>query len=1175
MDYPIQELQFLDLSDADEEECNFLQTTLFPRNPNLLSPELPWVTHSDSSCTPAEWRPAPYAVAPIPHPTLRGVFLPPPMYAPGPPALGLVPTVPAPGEPVNSSSAVTAVLDGSDCDSVAQQNTPSAAHQIPDVSQEPQTMAGPHATNSIYPDASVMSIPTSVPAPVPPSVMTTMYHHQIVSGLPLPNVYVGNVTANVNVHGYLSTYPHISPQQVYPSEGPHETVNPSVRNGGREARRGRSSKLGNKRMDVQYGDRNSSGRHTQEAIQVQQSPLVETSTANSSLAQQGYPQFFPINSLPHPFQTPYYNPSTPAHPASHLPPHPSAQHATGPPIYMPGHPIYPPPHMYRAYAPHHQAPGGPPIMPFTAIQTAPVPTTETSVLRSYQVEGSGAEERLPLPTGNMDIELGEASMHQQKLPPSSVCATSYQPQPLPEVCHTSLNSNTEAVESDGVDNSNPIRYQQQQSEEEDFTQSNLVNTVVVNNSNIVTEPPPFIENKQSGVVDSISRNLLQSTVHQNFIKSDVQPKFVTEKDNVSTVGVVMDDNVALNQEPTINSEASANGNAVVSELDLKREKTIVGVDLPSAVEKSQITDVKYPLSHVDTPVPAVTSPKSAHGPLVDGVIPFTSSPQPASTSVAVQHQNVTVLPPGSNPIDLQNAQVATPVGKTWASLFKPNSKTAGGMITGSPASRTQSGNKPLACVKPFQNAVPVTPDASLRVPEGSSAPQSPAANHGVSIATGDNVKSFPQLHSLSSTDDPHLYQLGEFLMKYQLEHKALSLQPRGLTNRSNWCYINSTLQALLACPPFYNLMKALSLFPKRSGKSTTPIIDSMVQFVDEFMPLSAASRLRDRKEKALRKDDGSIEVQCGTPFEPSYIYKMLNCIRSDTFKVEGRQEDAEEFLGCLLNALNDEMLELIKLVEEPPTKSTLSNGDIATNGDTSTQSQDEDDREWTVMGPKNKGSITRRADFGRTPISDIFRGQLRSRVQRAGDQSTDNVQPFFTLQLDIEKAQSVKDALEILVGRDQLEGVTCSRTNQEVEAWQQVTLEELPLVLLLHLKLFDYKLDGASKIMKCVEFPIDLKVDPKLMSSNKKCGPKQRQYKLFAVVYHDGKEASKGHYITDVFHVGYGGWVRYDDSVVKAVQESHVLRPRGPRVPYLLYYRRCDTIGNPQPAPSPALDKTR
>lgn len=54
------------------------------------------------------------------------------------------------------------------------------------------------------------------------------------------------------------------------------------------------------------------------------------------------------------------------------------------------------------------------------------------------------------------------------------------------------------------------------------------------------------------------------------------------------------------------------------------------------------------------------------------------------------------------------------------------------------------------------------------------------------------------------------------------------------------------------------------------------------------------------------------------------------------------------------------------------------------------------------MGPKNKGSITRRTEFGRTPISDIFGGLLRSRIHRAGDQSTDNIQPFFTLQLNIE-----------------------------------------------------------------------------------------------------------------------------------------------------------------------------
>jgi hypothetical protein len=56
----LQEIQFLDLTNADEEECNFLQTTLFSWNPSLNYPELPWATQSDSACTRAEWRPASY-----------------------------------------------------------------------------------------------------------------------------------------------------------------------------------------------------------------------------------------------------------------------------------------------------------------------------------------------------------------------------------------------------------------------------------------------------------------------------------------------------------------------------------------------------------------------------------------------------------------------------------------------------------------------------------------------------------------------------------------------------------------------------------------------------------------------------------------------------------------------------------------------------------------------------------------------------------------------------------------------------------------------------------------------------------------------------------------------------------------------------------------------------------
>lgn len=73
----------------------------------------------------------------------------------------------------------------------------------------------------------------------------------------------------------------------------------------------------------------------------------------------------------------------------------------------------------------------------------------------------------------------------------------------------------------------------------------------------------------------------------------------------------------------------------------------------------------------------------------------------------------------------------------------------------------------------------------------------------------------------------------------------------------------------------------------------------------------------------------------------------------------------------------------------------------------------------------------------------------------------------------------------------------------------------------------------------------------------------QRKYKLLGVVYHDGKEATKGHYVADIYHGGYNCWLRCDDSFIKEVPESNVVRHVPPRVPYLLFYRRADTMVGP------------
>ncbi|XP_053674288.1 trithorax group protein osa [Anopheles nili] len=558
----------------------------------------------------------------------------------------------------------------------------------------------------------------------------------------------------------------------------------------------------------------------------------------------------------------------------------------------------------------------------------------------------------------------------------------------------------------------------------------------------------------------------------------------------------------------------------------------------------------------------------------------------SSNIATTQHHAQTATGSASSGFNFAPPSVNRPASATSGSSSTVTMNT-GNNSNNTPTTMSDAAGpkKPVAKVQPYERHHPTTTGSSSTATGGPMSYSSAAASNPTSGGVGGSsagtsssitgkgkgaqggsggnnnvVKAASNTTAMVGTSsgaadqkDEFSLKFGDFLSGYNIDNSSISIMPRGLINRSNYCYINTILQALIACPPFYHLMRTIRTLPAaKNAKCPKPFIDAMCSLVGEFSQLPIRSKPPSRDKG--KKDDTLDSIQQDSPFEPAIIYRMLNGIRSDMFQIEGRQEDAEEFLGCVLNRLNDEMIEFMKLNKPDPAGM---NGEEPTNGEV----HGEEDDDWMLIcGNRNKGTVTRTADFGHSPICDIFRGKLRSRVQRDGVPPTYNIQPFFTLPLDIEKAASVKEALEQLVGRDELEGVTCSKTKQEVAAWQQVTLEELPVVLILHLKCFDYKMDGCTKILKSVDFPIELKIDSKLMSSKgKSYSAKQKQYKLFAVVYHDGKEASKGHYITDVYHSGYGSWIRYDDSIVKAVPEYNVLRPRAPRVPYLLYYRRMDT----------------
>lgn len=77
-----------------------------------------------------------------------------------------------------------------------------------------------------------------------------------------------------------------------------------------------------------------------------------------------------------------------------------------------------------------------------------------------------------------------------------------------------------------------------------------------------------------------------------------------------------------------------------------------------------------------------------------------------------------------------------------------------------------------------------------------------------------------------------------------------------------------------------------------------------IKFVNEFV-------IADKGKLDRRRSKG--EVVCGKPLEPTCVYDILSHMKSaENSFLRGRQEDAEEFLSCLLNTLHEEMTEAIK-----------------------------------------------------------------------------------------------------------------------------------------------------------------------------------------------------------------------------------------------------------------------
>ncbi|KAG8370998.1 hypothetical protein BUALT_Bualt13G0041400 [Buddleja alternifolia] len=355
--------------------------------------------------------------------------------------------------------------------------------------------------------------------------------------------------------------------------------------------------------------------------------------------------------------------------------------------------------------------------------------------------------------------------------------------------------------------------------------------------------------------------------------------------------------------------------------------------------------------------------------------------------------------------------------------------------------------------------------------------------------------------------------------------------PRGLVSLGNLCFLNATLQALLSCSPFLELLHELR--NRDIPKIGYPTLHAFVEFISDFDMLDNSNCKRNEKNV----------LETGKPFRPVMFDSILKSFTPDILDNRSRQEDAQEFLSFVMHQMHDELLKL---------EGQISNGNGKTASLVSSTDDESEDENWETVGPRNKTVITRTQSFVPSKLSAIFGGQLRSVVKARGYKASATVQPFLLLHLNIcpEPVCTIEDALRLFSAPETLEGYRTSAAGKAevVNASKYVKILELPEIMVLHLMRFSYGSEGSTKLHKTVHFPLELLVGRELLASPTSEG---RRYELVATITHHGIDPSKGHYTADARHPN-GKWLRYDDASVTPIPESKVLHDQA----YVLFYRQ-------------------
>ena len=374
----------------------------------------------------------------------------------------------------------------------------------------------------------------------------------------------------------------------------------------------------------------------------------------------------------------------------------------------------------------------------------------------------------------------------------------------------------------------------------------------------------------------------------------------------------------------------------------------------------------------------------------------------------------------------------------------------------------------------------------------------------------------------------------------------LKLPRTGLINFSVTCYMNATIQCLLATIPLshYFLDNKWKDQTQKNWKGSNGI-----------MPGIYANLIR-----SLWKDD----VQA---IRPSSLRNF--CARLNKEWGVDRQQDAKEFFDFLVDCLHEDLNE--NWNRTPLRPLTV---------------REEMDRERMPIQTVSRIEWNRYTHREKSWISDLFAGQHASRLRCTTCQNTSTTcEAFYSISVEIPRSSSrrpwdIHDCLRSYCKEERLSGDEvwkCPHCKCEREATKQITITRAPQFLVVHFKRFEVqKGQSAKKVHTPIGFPLfGLNMEPYMIpQASREAHDHSRMdepirdaattppylYDAYAVMRHIGNSGNGGHYISLIRDAARGNmWRKFDDERVNDF-DPNKLKPEHRlqnEQAYLVFYGRA------------------